>query len=95
MAIVGDGFSDEFYPDTDDDNAYHLAFSDGTLLTVLYDGDGFWRITPMVHGTAEYTKHEATDADEDYTDVVTLTGDICWVVGGTDLAKAPKTERRR
>ena len=59
-----------------------LVFSTGTILRVHYgDGDeGIWRITPIAKGTAEIEVDPGTDEDNDYSDIVTITGDIKWVV---------------
>lgn len=73
----------------DDPEPRFLAFSDGTLLSIQYGvGGGLWRINRLSAGTAEYEKVEATDEDENYSDVVTLRGDLRWVVMGEHHAKA-------
>ena len=68
----------------------YLAFSDGTVLSVIYTDDGMWRINRVATGTALYSKTEATDGDTDYSDRVSLQGDIAWVVFGQQFEKAPK-----
>lgn len=78
-----EGDIDEEFTHYSDETAV-LAISDGTLLSVEYDG--IWRIAPIHKGSAEMTKHEGTDEDDDYTDIVTLTGNIEWVVLGTQIA---------
>ena len=92
---VEGAIDEEFNPSSDDldDKRAVLAFSDGTVLGVSYDG--CWRFAPKVTGTAAYTKNEATNDEGDrpdgkpaYSDVVTLEGDIRWVVYGNALAKA-------
>jgi hypothetical protein len=67
-----------------------LAFSDGTLLKVSYQDAGIWRVTPVAKGHAVYEKtFEATDSESaNYSDRVTLSGDIRWVVCGSDYSKA-------
>lgn len=65
-------------------NVYEPAIvtcSDGTMLYVAYaeKNEAFWRITRMQEGSAEYTHVAGTDEDADYSDKVTLTGDIEWV----------------
>lgn len=63
-----------------------LAVSDGTLLRIIYDDDGIWRVTPAWLGTAHYSKIEG-DVQSDTFDKVTLEGDgIKWVA----LANADK-----
>lgn len=77
-----------YSPDTDD-HANYLAFSDGTILSVLYAKDGCWRINRVASGDAQYTKTEAEGADTDnYTDKVNLVGDMKWVVFGSQLVRA-------
>ncbi len=72
-----------------DEKENYLSFNDGTVLSVVYADDGCWRINRVVKGTAEYSKVEADGADTDnYTDRVTLKGNITSVVYGTKIAKA-------
>lgn len=65
----------------------NLAFSDGTVLNITYEKDGCWRISRAAIGTAKYEKTDTGDANEDYTDRVTLTGEIKWVVCGKGILK--------
>lgn len=61
-----------------------IAVSDGTLLRVLYDGEGIWRITPLRTGPRSSLNHVFGQDDEDHTDRLTLTGDdLTWVVYGS------------
>jgi hypothetical protein len=85
LEVEGD-ITEEFNPDTDGPS--YLSVSDGTMLTVIYDEDGCWRITPFAKGSASMTKTEAEGADTDnYSDRVTLEGDaIRWVALGKDKA---------
>lgn len=85
IEIEGD-ISEEF-DHYNDEEPFYLAFSDGTALSVLYDKDGFWRINRLAFGSAEYSKHEGMDEDGDYSDIITLTGDIKWAIGGKNFAK--------
>lgn len=63
------------------ENGDLLAFSDGTVLRVIYNDKGIWRITPVAKGSAIYSKDEnPEDDDRRYSDIVTLDGDIQWVV---------------
>ncbi|MBZ0270558.1 hypothetical protein K8I61_00865 [bacterium] len=75
-----------------DDNAEprYLAFGDGTVLSITYGvGGGFWRINRVRAGSAVYEKQEATDENsDDYSDRVTLTGELGCVVFGTQYVKA-------
>jgi hypothetical protein len=61
IEIEGD-IDEEFNPPEYDEPTL-LVFSDGTILKVQYGagGDGFWRISPVVKGSAKYSKTEATD----------------------------------
>jgi hypothetical protein len=76
---------DHYFDGREEEEKVYLAFSDGTLLHVQYDG--VWRFTPIKKGTAEYSKEEAEGADSDnYSDLVTLKGDIYWVALATHWA---------
>lgn len=70
-----------------DETAY-LAFSDGTVLSVRYTDEGLWRINRIRGGSAAYEHQDAEDPDGVYTDKVTLTGDLTWVVCGRGFQKA-------
>lgn len=79
IEIEGD-LSEEIYYDEDGQN--HLAFSDGTVLNICYDG--CWRINIVIPGTAEVEKQFAEGEDsENYSDRIYLKGDIDWVAGPT------------
>ena len=65
-----------------------LSFSEGTVLTVVYDADGCWRVNRIEEGTAKMEKVEADGADTDnYSDRVTITGDIKWIRSGKWIAR--------
>jgi len=73
-----------------------LAFSDGTVLSVLYDDDGIWKIRQLAVGKAEYLNTQAVNPDsDDYSDKATLKGgNIQWVVFGTKfIYKKPMREK--
>lgn len=83
---------EEFSYDEHKDN--YIAFGDGTVLQVLYTGNGRWHIDRYMAGTAEYEKVEATsdegkrdDETPAYSDVVTLRGDLQWAVHGSGFAR--------
>lgn len=76
----------EFSCYLDEGESRFLAFSDGTLLRVVYDDDGIWRLTRIYSGTAAFEKVEGS-VEEDTMDIVTLTGDIKWVALASDYAK--------
>lgn len=68
-----------------------LAISDGTLLNVFYDDDGIWRITRAFMGSAAYSHQHGLRGVNgilggDSHDVVTLEGEIRWVVMGSECA---------
>lgn len=78
ISVSGD-IEDEF--SVRDDETKFLAFSEGTLLRVRYDGE--WHISRHSAGSAAYARIESQGADDkDYSDVVTLEGDIRWIVAG-------------
>lgn len=85
IEIEGD-INEEFNWIADDDETRLLAFSDGTLLRVMYDRDGIWRLNKVASGTAEFLKVEG-DVEKDTPDEVTLSGvEIKWVVLGEQSA---------
>ena len=69
-----------------EENGIALAFSDGTALRVIYDTDGIWRITRIAEGTAKFSKVDG-DVIKDTNDIVTLEGNILWIVVGTQFIK--------
>ena len=82
------GYSDDPKPD-------YLAFSDGTVLSVLYGPDGCWWVRRVHKGTAEMTHVPAEDSSgENYTDRVTLTGDLRWVVFGSAIEPKPTSSAK-
>ena len=86
IELEGD-IRDEISP-RNDEYPVKLAFSDGTVLSVVYDKDGCWRVNRMAEGTAKMEKVEADGPDTDnYSDRVTLTGEIRWCVAGNYMAK--------
>lgn len=74
--------SEEFYAD----EKSYLAFSDGTLVSVDYDQDGIWRFNVLEKGMAIYNKSLPNLEKDEYTEVLTLQGNIRWVVYGKDKA---------
>lgn len=80
ICLDGD-ISDEIYP-KDDESPTAIAFSDGTVLSVVYTNEGMWRISKLSSGTAGYNKTEPALDSNDYSDVVELDGDIQWAVAG-------------
>jgi hypothetical protein len=82
--IEVDGAIREEFSHYSDDSAL-LAFSDGTVLRIVHDQDGIWRITPVATGSAQLT-HVFGQDDREHTDKATLDGDVRWVVYGTTMA---------
>jgi hypothetical protein len=72
-----------------------VAFSDGTVIRIVFDGDdrGNWRITPVARGTATLTIEQVAETDEGTTDRAVLDpgpdGDpIRWAVHGITFEPA-------
>lgn len=69
----------------------YIVFSDGTLLSVLYEASGFWRIHVLTLGDGtRKSKVEGTDIDDNYSDIVQLTRNtpFKWAMFGKELARA-------
>ena len=84
VCVEGD-LTEEFYPT--EDEPFYVAISEGTLLRVSYDG--MWNIRVLHTGLGTTVHHEpATDEDENYSDVVTLTSELpaMWAVAGVGVA---------
>jgi hypothetical protein len=88
IEIDGD-IEEEFgaYLKDGDDQGFLLAVSDGTLCRIVYDQDGIWRVTRLAAGSATWVKVEG-DVEADRNDVVTLEGDVRWIVKGREMARA-------
>lgn len=85
---------EEFYLIGSDDEKSYLAFSDGTVLSVLYDKDGAWRFNRVAGGTSAYSKQEADE--DDGTDRVTLEGmNLRWVTYGKHFKRVPQESGER
>ena len=81
IEIEGD-LCDELYAR---DEGTYLAFSDGTVLRVVYTG--IWSIVRVIEGSASYSHVPAEGEDsKNYSDRVTLEGDITWVCAGSFMA---------
>lgn len=86
--IEVEGDIDEEFSYKNDEYGDVLGFSDGSLIRILYDRDGVWRITPLVKGTNVIEVTQALSGDEDnYSDRATLDGAIKWVLHGGDYAE--------
>lgn len=89
IEIDGD-ISEEFSWCKDEEPAY-LGFSDGTVLRIIYDDTGLWKIMIINKGTATVEKSfEATDSDSDnYSDIVVLKDEkIDWVMFARKFVKS-------
>jgi hypothetical protein len=83
IEIEGD-LSEEF--GAYDSDPIYLGFSDGTVLAVDYTDE--WRISIRVRGSADLQITTAADRHEGcYSDEAVLTGDIKWVVKGTEWVR--------
>lgn len=67
-----------------DSDGDYLAFSDGTVLRIVYGEHGIWRVSRVCAGSADY-EHTPGDVRADTFDVAVLTGDIGWAVCGKEL----------
>jgi len=88
IEIEGD-IEEEFYYT---DGNHYVAFSNGTVVKIIFDDDGIWRITPYL-GDTDSVHIVQTDGRDDgtfggYTDIATITGDITWVVVGERVGRA-------
>lgn len=89
IEVEGD-IREEFSAYLDDNESKVLAFSDGTLLRMVYDHDGIWRVTTVELGASPIS-HTHGSVKDDTNDVVTINGDIQWVV----CADGDKIARRK
>lgn len=78
VMITGE-IHDEFYPG--ENKKSYLAFGDGTVLSISYDGE--WTIKRKVEGSATFTKVDAKGGES--SDEVTLEGEIGWVLFGCEF----------
>lgn len=77
IEVDGDIREEFTYHNDKDENGDLLAFSDGTILRIVFARFGVWRITPVARGTAAL--HIEQQTEDEGTDTATLTGDIRWV----------------
>ena len=77
IEVEGD-FREEFYYYEDS----LIIVSDGTVVSVVYGDKGIWRLNVISKGACVFQKHEGEDEDSDYSDIITLTGDIEWIAYG-------------
>ena len=81
LEVEGD-IREEFYIDAEDEPVI-VGLCDGSLLRVTYDGLWHINVIRKPEGTA-ISRHEATDEDNDYSDILNIESDkpIDWVVVG-------------
>jgi len=92
IEIEGD-ISEEFSWCKDDDEPAYIGFSDGTVLRIIYDETGLWKIVVINEGDATIVKEfEATDSDSDsYSDIVVVKNAILdWVMLASTFVKSKK-----
>ena len=54
-----------------------LHFNEGTVVSVVYDEEGLWKLSVVKQGTAAVVAHTfATDEEDDYSDKLILEGEI-------------------
>jgi hypothetical protein len=83
---IGGDIDDELYAVNADSDGDILAFSDGTVLRITYDG--VWRISPIVDTHAVVSVVQCPEDDErNYSDVATLRSPISWVVLGSGIVR--------
>lgn len=89
IEIEGD-IREEFTAYDEDDGTY-LGFSDGTVLHVVFDRDGVWRIKPIAYGSngpeSLVITHAPAGDEDNYSDVARLAADVDWVLHGKALAQ--------
>lgn len=95
MSITIQGYSDDIisisgdiedeYPVQEETN--FIAISDGTVVEVSYDG--IWKIVLRAAGTGKFIQdyNAVYDTDKNYSDIVTIEGDIKWVAPTNYLMK--------
>ncbi len=83
-----------FYPDLDETKSALLAVSDGTLVRVIYDRDGIWRLNVIYTGTSQIT-HVPGNLVEDTNDQLTLEGEsLRWVACGNEFVGARRLPQK-
>lgn len=83
--LVRGGIDEDFYYHGNNVEAGDLlAFSDGTILRVVFDGG--WHVTVVAAGSAVVTVEP--DTAQEFSDRATVVGDVRWVVHGRDWKAA-------
>ena len=81
LVEVEGGIREEFNPSGNDPS--YLIVSEGSVFKIVYDDDGIWRVNRIITGTAEVSKVDG-DVVQDTNDIVTVSGDIRWIIFATD-----------
>lgn len=77
ISCAGD-LADEFYDPKQ--RGSRIEFSDGTVLHATFGDTGpTWELAIAATGTAHVHRDPATDEFANYSDIVTITGDLEWV----------------
>lgn len=84
IEVEGD-IREEFSPERDDEPTY-LAFSNGTVLSVVYDRHGKWRIHPVAGNENVSIEFAPENEDDGYSDIATVNGYVTWAVCGHGMA---------
>lgn len=90
IEIDGD-IEEEFSWYKGDDEPAYLGFSDGTVLRIIYDETGLWKIMTINKGRATVERtFEATDSGSDnYSDIVVLKDTkLDWVMLASKFVKS-------
>lgn len=90
LVIVEGAVHEEFSAYARNEAFFYLGVSDGTLLGISYTRDGVWRINTLRRGTATFTKVDGIPDSDQYSDVVTLEGEVKWVCFGNSYALESK-----
>ena len=81
IEVEGD-ITEEFNVYLENGDSVLIAFSDGTLLSAIYDNNGIWRLHKVFGGGSKFHKEEG-DIREDTMDKITLSGiQMNWVLLG-------------
>jgi hypothetical protein len=84
IELDGDIYEEFTYQDRDGGEV--VAFSDGTVLRIMFSESGVWRISPVFKGTAGLSIDQVSEDEQ--TDTATLTGAIAWAVHGINWVAA-------
>jgi len=69
-----------------DSEGDYLAVSDGTVLRIVYDNDGIWRVSLVFRGSL-FDHIDQGSVEKDINDIAYFKDGVKWIVCGKDLAK--------